>query len=70
MEKMIGYVFGTLKDYEKFMIRVNKTLRKQRRTNRMVMLFAAGMIGCTYLQNQRIERLTAQLEELKYLEGE
>lgn len=70
MEEMIAYVFGSLKDYEKFMARVNRTLKRQRRTNRLVTLAAGALIGYVYVQDQRIERLTAQIEEMKHPEGE
>lgn len=70
MEKMINYVFGTLRDYEKFMYRVDRTLKRQRKTNRMVIVIAAGMAGYAYLQNLRIEQLTAQVEELMRPKGE
>lgn len=70
MEEMVSYIFGNLKDYERFMSRVNRTLKRQRKTNRMVIILAVGAATCAYLQNQRIDRLTAQIEELKHQEGE
>lgn len=70
MEEMISYMFGNLKDYEKFMARVNRTLKKQAKTNRLVIVAALGLAGYTYWQNQRIDRLATQLEELKHPEGE
>lgn len=70
MEEMVSYIFGNLKDYEKFMVRVNRTLRRQKKTNRLVIVLAVGAAGYAYLQNQRIDRLTAQIEELRHQEGE
>lgn len=70
MEEMISYLFGNLKDYEKFMARVSRTLKRQKKTNRLVIALAVGAAGYAFLQNQRIDRLTAQIEELKHPEGE
>lgn len=70
MEEMISYIFGNIKDYEKFMGRVNRTLKRQRKVNRLVIVLAAGAAGYAYLQNLRIDQLTAQIEELKHQEGE
>lgn len=70
MEEMVSYIFANLKDYEKFMARVNRTLRRQRKTNRLVIALAVGAAGYVYLQNKRVDRLVAQIEELKHQEGE
>lgn len=70
MEEMISYLFGNLKDYEKFMARVSRTLKRQKKTNRLVIALAVGAAGYAFLQNRRIDRLTAQIEELKHPEGE
>lgn len=70
MDDMISYMFGNLRDYERFMARVNRTLKRQARTNRVVMALALGLTGYAYLQNKRIDRLTEELEELKHTEGE
>lgn len=70
MEEMVSYIFSNLKDYERFMARVNRILKRQKKTNRMVIALAVGAAGYAYLQNLRIDRLTAQIEELKHLEGE
>lgn len=70
MNEMIRYMFSNLKDYEKFMTHVNRTLKRQRKTNRLVIAASLGLAGYVYLQNQRIDRLTAQIEELKHPEGE
>lgn len=70
MNEMIRYMFSNLKDYEKFMAYVNRTLKRQRKTNRLVIAASLGLAGYVYLQNQRIDRLTAQIEELKHPEGE
>lgn len=70
MEEMISYVFGTLKDYERFMARVDRTLKRQRKTNRIVIALAVGMAGYAYWQNLRIKWLTAQMEKMIRPEGE
>lgn len=70
MNEMIRYMFSNLKDYEKFTAHVNRTLKRQRKTNRLVIAASLGLAGYVYLQNQRIDRLTAQIEELKHPEGE
>ena len=70
MNEMIRYMFSNLKDYEKFMAHVNRMLKRQRKTNRLVIAASLGLAGYVYLQNQRIDRLTAQIEELKHPEGE
>lgn len=70
MNEVVSYLFDNLRDYEKFMARVNKTLKRQARTNRLVIVAALGLAAYARLQNHRIDRLTAQLEELKHPEGE
>lgn len=70
MNEVVTYLFSNLRDYEKFMSRVNRTLKRQARMNRLVIAAALGMAAYARFQNCRIDRLTAQIEELKHPEPE
>lgn len=77
MEKMIGYIFGSLHASESAIKKIGKTLRNQARINRRVTAFAlvasiyAVLMELNFLdQEKRIEQLRKEIKELRHSEGE
>lgn len=72
MNEMLSYVFDSMKTSEKALIRLEKTMRKQVRSNRRLKLIAiAGVAYALWTETVRrgqqaeIERLSGEIEELK-----
>lgn len=72
MNEMLNYVFNSMKTSERALAKLEKTLRKQARSNRRLKLIA--ITGVAYAiwaesvrreQQVRIERLSDEVEELK-----
>lgn len=72
MNEMLNYVFNSMKASEKALARLEKTMRKQVRSNRRLKLIA--ITGVAYAiwaesnrreQQEEIERLHCEVEELK-----
>lgn len=72
MNEMLNYVFNSMKASEKALARLEKTMRKQVRSNRRLKLIA--ITGVAYViwaesnrreQQEEIERLHCEVEELK-----
>lgn len=77
MEKMIGYIFGSLQASEAAIGGIVKTLKQQNKINKIFalsMLVGAGYIYSCETQRkkyvERIESLTKDIEELKLMKGE
>ena len=72
MNEMLNYVFNSMKTSERALAKLEKTLRKQARSNRRLKLIA--ITGVAYAiwaervrreQQVQIERLSDEVEELK-----
>ena len=72
MNEMLHYVFNSMKTSERALAKLEKTLRKQARSNRRLKLIA--ITGVAYAiwaesvrreQQVQIERLSDEVEELK-----
>ncbi len=72
MNEMLNYVFNSMKTSERALAKLEKTLRKQARSNRRLKLIA--ITGVAYAiwaesvrreQQGQIERLSDEVEELK-----
>ena len=72
MNEMLNYVFNSMKTSERALAKLEKTLRKQARSNRLLKLIA--ITGVAYAiwaesvrreQQVQIERLSDEVEELK-----
>lgn len=72
MNEMLNYVFNSMKTSEMALVKLEKTLRKQVRSNRRLKLIA--ITGVAYAiwaesvrreQQVQIERLSDEVEELK-----
>lgn len=72
MNEMLNYVFNSMKTSERALVKLEKTLRKQVRSNRRLKLIA--ITGVAYAiwaesvrreQQVQIERLSDEVEELK-----
>ena len=72
MNEMLNYVFNSMKTSERALAKLEKTLRKQARSNRRLKLIA--ITGVAYAlwaetvrreQQEEIERLSGEVEELK-----
>lgn len=72
MNEMLNYVFNSMKTSERALVKLEKTLRKQVRSNRRLKLIA--ITGVAYAlwaetvrreQQEEIERLSGEVEELK-----
>lgn len=58
MPEMISYIFGTLEATE-------RTLRRQSKFNKGVMLFSAAIGAYAYLQSKKIKELETKVETLR-----
>ncbi len=72
MNEMLNYVFNTMKTSEAALAKLEKTMRKQVRSNRRLKLIA--ITGVAYAiwaetirreQQEEIERLSCEVDELK-----
>lgn len=77
MDNMIGYIFGSLRLSEEGLESVRKTLRRQAKLNRKFVIFGLTMglyASLVHLnikaQNEKIEKMEAELKELKSMEEE
>jgi len=77
MDEMINYIFGSLKRSESELRHLRKTLKNQMNINRRFSAFALAATGYVILleissreQNKKIEKLSAELKELKRKKGE
>ncbi len=73
MNEMLNYVFNTMKTSEAALAKLEKTVRKQVRSNRRLKFIA--ITGVAYViwaetvrreQQEEIERLSCEVEELKH----
>ena len=72
MNEMLNYVFNSMKTSERALAKLEKTLRKQARSNRRLKLIAiTGVAYAIWAESVRrekqvqIERLSDEVEELK-----
>ena len=81
MEKMIGYIFGSLKNNDDAIKEIGKHLRKQSRLNSQFAICGLATTVWLYLVDkrligekknleQRLEKMEAEIKELKTLKGE
>lgn len=70
MDEMIEYLMANLREYEKFMKRIDRNLRRQKKINKFTIIAALGFAGYTYFQNKKIEYLMRHMDEIKHTEGE
>ena len=77
MNEMMNYIFSSLRNSEKAVTVVQKTLRKQARFNKNMAIYALAMTMCAIWlemnrqeQNERIERLEKEVKKLKRDVGE
>lgn len=70
MEKMIGYIFGSLHNNEQAIEKIGKALKKQNRFNAKVAIFSIGVAAYVYLNELRIKALVEEIEELEEAKGE
>ena len=81
MEKMIGYIFGSLKNTDEAINEICKCLRRQNRLNRRFVITSAATVAWLYLVDkrlvgekkeleERIDKLSAEIKELKTEKGE
>lgn len=77
MGEMLTYIFSSLRTSERRLDTVSRILRKQKRFNNQVAVFAvvtslnmAAVCAEQKLQAKRIKQLEKEIEELKHPEGE
>jgi hypothetical protein len=77
MNEMIGYIFGTLRETERSLKVINKTLKHQTFCNNVVAISVtalATVVAVIYQeqneQKAKIDALAAEIEELKQAKGE
>lgn len=70
MEKMIGYIFGSLHNNEQAINNIGKTLKQQHKFNKGMALFSLGVAAYVHLNEKRVKKLNEELEELKETKGE
>lgn len=77
MSAMVNYIFGSLQTSEDAIRSIRKTIHKQEKINRMLIVLPL-YIGAYLMivefhnreQDKRIEELAKELKELKHKEGE
>lgn len=81
MEKMIGYIFGSLKNADDAINEINKYLRQQSKMNKRLVLCSLATVGWLYLVDkrlvgekieleQRLEKMEDEIKDLKTAKGE
>ena len=81
MEKMIGYIFGSLKNTEEAINEISKYLRHQNKLNRRFAIYSLATVTWLYLVDkrlvgekkeleQRLKKMEAEIKELKTEKGE
>lgn len=76
MCEMIGYIFGSLKSSEDAVRNIRKALKTQKVVNQGIAIFAWSTIAYMLLelhydqqQNDKIEKLSNEVKELKRMKG-
>ncbi|MBS6180530.1 MAG: hypothetical protein KH921_07055 [Erysipelotrichaceae bacterium] len=77
MGEMMNYIFGSLRSSEAAIKHIQRSLKRQQRFNRNIILCTWAMTTYVILteldrreQNRKIEKLSNEIEELNSSEGE
>lgn len=81
MEKMVGYIFGSLKNADDAIKEINKSLKYQNRFNRRFAFCSLATVAWLYLMDmrlvgekkeleKRLNKMEAEIKELKTVKGE
>ena len=81
MEKMIGYIFGSLKNTDDAINEICKYLRHQNKLNKRFAVCSLATMAWLYIVDkrqigakkeleERIDKLDAEIKELKTMKGE
>lgn len=63
MEKMIGYIFGSLKNADDAINEINKSLRRQNRLNSRFAIYSLATIAWLYIVDKRSVGERNELEQ-------
>lgn len=76
MCEMIGYILGSLKSSEDTVRNIRKALKAQKTVNQRIAIFTWGTVAYMLLelhydqqQNNKIEKLSNEVKELKRMKG-
>lgn len=76
MYEMIGYIFGSLKSSEDSIKNIKRAIRAQRAVNQGIAIFAWSAVAYMLVelhhdqkQNEKIEKLSQEVKELKRMKG-
>ncbi|MEG1523868.1 MAG: hypothetical protein RR475_02455 [Clostridia bacterium] len=70
MDKMIGYVFGSLASFENAIKNINKTLKRQTGFNLNVFLFMLLTVAWMFTDIKEVRNLRSEVEKLKNKKGD